>query len=294
MGAQVVLISGASSGFGALTAQALAKDGHFVYAGFLANESAENRRFAQEHKSDLRQIQLDVTSDDSIQKAVTTIMKEPEVRLDVIVHNAGHMVFGPAEAFTPEQYMHLYEINCVGCQRVNRIALPHMRKAGKGLLVWISSSSANGPSSPFLAPYFAAKAAQDYLAQTYAVELVKWGIETTIVVPGIFTQGTNHFTDAGHPADEKVAKEYSEGPYNGADEQCLKGSNDMCPPDADPGEFARPIANVVNAPYGKKPFRVHVEPANDGSEAANAVAEQVREQYLRRMGFEDLIRVSVA
>jgi short-subunit dehydrogenase len=98
-------------------------------------------------------------------------MQAPEGCIDVIVYNIGHIVFGPAEVFILEQLMQLYEINCVSCQRLNCVALPYMRKAGKGLLVWVSSSSVRGPSSPFLAPYFAAKAAQDSLAQTYAVEL---------------------------------------------------------------------------------------------------------------------------
>ena len=49
--------------------------------------------------------------------------------------------FGPAEAFTPEQLAQLYDVNVLGTQRVNRAALPHMRKQGRGLLVWVSSSS---------------------------------------------------------------------------------------------------------------------------------------------------------
>ena len=68
-------------------------------------------------------------------------------RLDVVVHNAGHMVYGPAEAFTPEQLAQLYDINVLSTQRVNRAALPQLRKQGKGLLVWVSSSSTRGGTS---------------------------------------------------------------------------------------------------------------------------------------------------
>ena len=57
-------------------------------------------------------------------------------RLDVVVHNAGHMVLGPAEAFTPQQLADLYDINVLSTQRVNRAALPHLRARGEGLLVW--------------------------------------------------------------------------------------------------------------------------------------------------------------
>jgi NAD(P)-dependent dehydrogenase (short-subunit alcohol dehydrogenase family) len=107
----------------------------------------------------------------------------------VIVHNAGHMMFGPAEAFTPEQYIEQYDVNVLGAQRVNRAALPLLRKQGKGLLVWVGSSSTRGGTPPFLAPYFAAKAAMDALAVSYSTELALWGIETTIMVPGAFTKG---------------------------------------------------------------------------------------------------------
>jgi NADP-dependent 3-hydroxy acid dehydrogenase YdfG len=56
-------------------------------------------------------------------------------------HNSGHMVFGPAEAFTPEQLAELYDVNVLGTQRVNRAALPPLRKQRKGLMVWVSSPS---------------------------------------------------------------------------------------------------------------------------------------------------------
>jgi NADP-dependent 3-hydroxy acid dehydrogenase YdfG len=55
----------------------------------------------------------------------------------VIVHTAGHMVFGPAEAFTPEQFAHLYDINVLSTQRVNRAALPPLPEQEKGLVLWV-------------------------------------------------------------------------------------------------------------------------------------------------------------
>jgi NAD(P)-dependent dehydrogenase (short-subunit alcohol dehydrogenase family) len=66
---------------------------------------------------------------------------------------------GPAEAFLPEQFAVQYDVNVLGTQRVNRAVLPHMREAKQGLLLWISSSSSAGGTPPYLAPYFAAKAA---------------------------------------------------------------------------------------------------------------------------------------
>ncbi|WP_297840723.1 SDR family NAD(P)-dependent oxidoreductase, partial [Pseudomonas sp.] len=144
---QIIVITGASSGFGALTARALAQAGHVVYAsmretqGRNAPQVAEVARYAEEHQVDLRSVELDVASSDSVDAGIANIIAECG-RLDVVIHNAGHMSFGPAEAFTPEQFAQLYDINVLSTQRVNRAALPQLRKQGKGLLVWVSSSSA--------------------------------------------------------------------------------------------------------------------------------------------------------
>ena len=77
--------------------------------------------------------------------------------------------------------------------------------AKQGLLVWVSSSSSAGGTPPYLSPYFAAKAAMDALAVQYARELSRWGIETSIIVPGAFTSGTNHFAHSGKPFAEELA-----------------------------------------------------------------------------------------
>ena len=210
------------------------------------------------------------------------------------VHNAGHMGYGPAEAFTPEQFMHMYEINTLGPQRVNRVVLPYMRKAQQGFIVWVSSSSARGAGSPFLAPYFAAKAAMDSLAQSYATELSQWGIDTTIVVPGIFPTGTSHFKTAAQPADSSVLKEYREGAYKGIMELEMEGSSRQAAPNADPLNVARAIRMLVGLPHGKRPFRYSshdLDTADDGSMEVNAMADKMRRDWLRRIGLEQLLKV---
>ena len=163
--------------------------------------SPRRAAYAAEHGVDLRAIELDVASQESVDAAIARDHRRARTHRRA-VHNAGHMVLGPAEAFTPEEIAHVYDVNVLGTQRVNRAALPHLRARGHGLLVWISSSSARGGTPPYLAPYFAAKAAMDSLAVSYAAELARFGIETSIVVPGSFTSGTNHFAHAGHPADK--------------------------------------------------------------------------------------------
>src|SRR6266487_3192119 len=189
---KIIINTGASSGFGALTARALAKAGHTVYAsmretkGRNAPQVEQAKKFAKDNDVDLRAIELDVASQESCDAAIQEIIAK-NGRLDVVIHNAGHMVFGPAEVFTPEQLAELYDVNVLSTQRVNRAALPQLRKQRRGLVVWVSSSSSAGGTPPYLAPYFAAKAGMDALAVVYARELTRWGIETTIIVPGAFT-----------------------------------------------------------------------------------------------------------
>ncbi|WP_323119628.1 SDR family oxidoreductase [Burkholderia alba] len=294
MSRQIILVTGASSGFGLMTARALAAAGHTVYAsmrdtqGRNAPRVAEAAQWARERQADLRTVELDVQSDASAASGVAHILRDAG-RLDVIVHNAGHMVFGPAEAFTPEQFSQQYDVNVLGAQRVNRAALPHLRGQGGALLVWVGSSSTRGGTPPFLAPYFAAKAAMDALAVSYSTELARWGIETTIMVPGAFTQGTNHFAHAGTPADRDVAAAYETGPYAGVAEQALKGLSGLEPADADPAEVARQIVRVVDLPFGKRPFRVHVDPSQDGAEVVNAVADRMRREMYAAIGLKDLL-----
>lgn len=296
---EVILITGASSGFGALTARALAQAGHTVYASMLdvkgksAPQVKEAEAFAKEHGVDLRTLELNVTSQSSAEAAVAAILKE-QGRLTVIVHNAGHMVFGPAEAFTPEQYAQIYDINVLGTQRVNRAALPQLRKQKHGLMIWVGSTSTRGGPSPYLAPYFAAKAAMDSLAVSYAGELARWGIETTIVVPGAFTSGTNHFANAGKPEDEKRVAEYEKGPYKDFGKVVSEAQKSVIPPDADVSEVARATVRVVALPFGKRPFRVYIDPAQDGAEVVGTVADRIRIEFLHRIGLADLLSPATA
>ena len=292
---QVIVITGASSGFGALAARALANAGHTVYASMRetttrnAAQVEAAKKYASDNNVDLRTVELDVASQESADKAIQQIVAD-NGRLDVVIHNAGHMVFGPAEAFTPEQLAHLYDVNVLSTQRVNRAALPQLRKQKKGLVVWISSSSAAGGSPPYLAPYFAAKAAMDSLAVVYARELVRWGIETSIIVPGAFTGGTNHFANSGRPEDQARVAEYEAGPYRGFGDQVMKGFASIVPPEADVSAVADAIVKVIDTPFGNRPFRVHIDPTEDGAEVVNMVSDRVRAELLRRIGLADLLK----
>ncbi|MFC3738684.1 SDR family oxidoreductase [Paractinoplanes deccanensis] len=284
-----IFVSGASSGFGLMISRALADAGHTVFAGIRdigghnTRAAAEAAEYAAARGVDLRVVELDVTSEESVRQAASEAGTP-----DVLVHNVGHMVVGPAEAFTAEQLADLYDTNVLGAHRLNRALLPGMRDRRDGLLVWIGSTSTRGGTPPYLGPYFAAKAGLDALAATMALEVARFGIETTIVVPGSFTKGTNHYAHAGHPADRAVAASYEER-YPHLMDQIGQRMAALEPADADPAQIARIVADVVATEKGKRPFRVHYDPNDDGAVVVNAVADRVRTEFLDRLGLAELL-----
>jgi NAD(P)-dependent dehydrogenase (short-subunit alcohol dehydrogenase family) len=293
---KLILVTGASVGLGRMASNALAQSGHTVYAsicetaGRNAPQVADIAAYAKEQGVDLRAIELDTGTQASVDDGIAEIISAHH-RLDVIVHSAGQMAFGPAEAFTPEQLAQIYDVNVLSAQRVNRAALPHMRTRGEGLLVWVSSSSAAGGTPPYHSPYFAAKAGMDALAVQYACEVSRWGIETSIVVPGAYTRGNiHHLAYAGRPADDARVAEYEGGPYADFGEQIREAFGKIVPDDAHPGAVAGAIACVVDTPFGERPFRVHIDPSEDGASVAFAVIDRVRNEMLNRVGFSDLLK----
>lgn len=290
----IVVVTGASNGFSALTSGALPRAGLTIYASVLEttgrneHQVKEVEEYAIEHGIDLRAIELDESSQESIDVALKTIISE-NGRLDLVIHNAGHLGFDSSEAFTPEQLAQLYDTNLLSTQRLNRTALAHFRKKRKGLVDGVSSSGTHGGTPPYLAPYFVAKAAMDSLAVSCASQLARWGIETSNIVPGSFTSGTNHFKNAGSPNDNERATEYDSTAHKGLADQIQMGLAECMPPDADVDAVADTILKVVDMPYGKRTFRVHIDPAQDCCEVVNAVADHIRAEFLRRIGLGDLL-----
>jgi NAD(P)-dependent dehydrogenase (short-subunit alcohol dehydrogenase family) len=292
----VILVTGASTGIGHLTARALAAAGHTVYAsmrdtqGRNAPKVRELRDWSFANGHDLRAVELDVLSQPSADAAAAHILAE-QSRIDVVVHNAGHLVVGPAEAFTPEEIVKVMDTNFLGTQRVNRAVLPAMRQRESGLVLWVSSTTVRGGFPPFLGPYAAAKAAMDSLAVSMSYELARFGIETSIVVPGAFTRGTAHFPNAGKPADATTAGAYAR--YDGVMDQVGARLSALTPDNADPQAVADEITRIVGLPAGTRPFRSVIDFINDGAGEVTEVAERVRVDFAQRIGIADLLKPSV-
>jgi hypothetical protein len=73
------------------------------------------------------------------------------------------------------------------------------------------------------------------------------------------------------------------------EEQMMKGFASIVPPEADVSAVADAIVKIVDTPFGKRPFRVHVDPTQDGAEVTNAVLDRVRAELLRRIGLGDVL-----
>ena len=237
---------------------------------------------------DLRTVEIDVQSQDSVDKGVAKVIADTG-RIDVLIHNAGHMVFGPAEAFMPEQYAYLYDVNVLSTQRVNRAVLPHIRRQKQGLLVWVSSSSSAGGTPPYLAPYFGAKAAMDAIAVQYARELSRWGIETSIIGPGAFTSGTD-FAHSGNRPMKRLSANMTRGLMRGSASMCRKPSRPSCRLMLTPQLWRMRSCRWSTRPFGKRPFRVHIDPTEDGASVGFTVLDRVRAEMLHRVGLSDLLK----
>jgi NAD(P)-dependent dehydrogenase (short-subunit alcohol dehydrogenase family) len=186
-GRKVVLITGCSSGIGWQAARRFARAGFRVYAsmrrpeeqGVALREEAERAGWA------LSTPVLDVTSDGSVQAAVSAMLAATGGRIDVLVNNAGYFLSGPVEETSPEELKEQFETNLVGVLRVTRAVLPAMRGRGSGAVVNMSSISAC-LVLPVVGPYHASKWALDALTEALRYEMRPFGIRVVALQAGPF------------------------------------------------------------------------------------------------------------
>ena len=266
-----ILITGASQGFGHGAAKALAERGHTVFAtmrgvsGKNEGQAAELRKWAEDGGHALHVLELDVSDDASVQSAVAEAVKTAG-GLDVVFNNAGVGTFGIQEAFSPDQVANLFGVNVVGPLRVNQAVLPHMRKAGSGHIVYISSGLGR-VTMPFLGPYGATKYAVEALAESTAMELAPLGIRTSVIQPGAY--GTGFGQNSIQPSNAGLLEEY--GPVKQMFEGFAQHFAEMFEKGTvgNPKEVVDAFVQVAESSEG--PMRVPV--GADMSEALNTVNE---------------------
>jgi NAD(P)-dependent dehydrogenase (short-subunit alcohol dehydrogenase family) len=272
-----VLITGASKGFGLLTAKKLLSDGHKVIAG-MRGVAGKNQAVAEELKAaGALPVELDVTDESAVTKAVERALAWAGT-LDVLVNNAGIGVLGLQETFTVDDWKNIFDVNVFGVQRMNRAVLPHFRERRAGLLIHVSSLLGR-MVIPFYGPYNASKHALEALADNYRVELSSLGIESVLVEPGGYA---TTFGDAMlRPSDKTRDAGY--GPLAAAPEKAFAAfAKHLSGPDGPKPEWvAEAVAGLVRAPRGTRPFRTTVDRLGMG--AAVDVYNQTAEELMKKV-----------
>src|SRR5438132_3296672 len=194
---KIALVTGASSGIGKATAERLAKAGYKVYG--------TSRRGAEAGAQSFEMLALDVTSDESVEAAVTELMRR-EGRIDLLVNNAGFSVApAGAEESSIEQARSIFETNFFGIVRMTRAVAPHMRRQGSGRIINIGSVFGFLPM-PFMALYAATKHAVEGYSESLDHELRTRGIRVSVIEPA----NTNTQFDANLLQPDSKLDEYRE------------------------------------------------------------------------------------
>jgi NAD(P)-dependent dehydrogenase (short-subunit alcohol dehydrogenase family) len=278
---QVVLITGSSTGFGRLFTETLARKGHMVFAtmrdlgGRNAKNASEIRTLAQKESLPVHVLEMDVTDDASVERAIDAAVSKAG-RLDVVINNAGYFLTGLEEAVTTEQARRLMDTNFLGPVRVNRAVLPHMRRQRSGMLMHISSG-AGRVVLPSVGFYCASKFALEALAEAYSYELAAQGIESVIVEPGAYE--TPVFGNTVTAADEGRASTYGSGKEIPAKVNAALSSTA-----GNAQEVADAVLRIIETPAGEKQLRYFVSSRKYGVDEINALTKQVQAGVLEAFG----------
>lgn len=174
---EIVLITGASAGIGCAAAELLLKNGCKVYAGARRVEKMRGLEYLG-----AKVFALDVTDEASVKSAVEFVLKDAG-RLDVLVNNAGYGAHGAVEDVPIEEARRQFEVNLFGLARLTQLVLPHMRAAGAGYIINISSI-AGKITMPTGGWYHASKHALEAYSDALRLETAQFGIKVVLVEPG--------------------------------------------------------------------------------------------------------------
>ena len=239
---KVAIVTGSATGIGYETAVHLAKNGFHTYATMRNLQKANGiTEMAKTENLPLSLIQLNVTDDISVTKAIDTVINESG-RIDVLVNNAGYGLVGSVEDMSIQEMKAQYETNVFGVFRVTKAVLPHMRKQHGGSIVNISSI-AGRIALPLYSAYVSTKFAVEGLSESMAYELEPFGIKVAIIEPGAIKTNFRR---------EQAAKGSSEdSPYSSMMQSPSKAIEKMLKHRLYPEEVAKTIIQAIENPKPK-------------------------------------------
>lgn len=252
---KVVLITGCSTGLGRISAEKCAQQGYKVYASMrdINGKNKQNAESLSSVSDNISIVEIDVSSEQSIQAAIGQILNEQE-RIDVLINNAGTMNVGLTEAFTIDQLQAQMDINYFGVARMFRAVLPGMRAHKSGLVITITSL-AGRLIFPALNSYCSSKFAAEALAEGYRYELSAYGVDSVIIEPGPFA--TDLIDNSPKPKDQARLSAY--GDFASMPGQVLNGFSEYIDAhkseECDPVLVAQDIAKLIEIPFGQRPLR---------------------------------------
>jgi NAD(P)-dependent dehydrogenase (short-subunit alcohol dehydrogenase family) len=288
---QVVLITGASTGFGRLFTETLARKGYTVFAtmrdpiGKNAKNAAEIEALAKKESLPIHILDLDVTKDDSVDKAIKAAV-EKAGRLDVVINNAGFPVIGLTETITVEQAQSQFDTNFFGCVRVDRAALPQMRKQKSGLLLHISSG-AGRLVFPTFGLYCASKFALEAFSEAYNYELASQGIQSITLQPGAYQ--TAIFGNIQIGEDKSRAETYGV-----ANEILPKMNEGLTKSAGNAQEVADAVLRIIETPATQRKAHYRVSPQDIGVDAINDLCEKTQGDVFQAFGLADNVKFVTA
>lgn len=237
--ANVVFITGGSSGIGKAIAEFLTEKGFRVYG-----TSRSPQKYADECSFPL--LAMDVTDNASIITAVSEVIKR-EGRLDVLINNAGVGITGPIEE-TPDAEIHkAFETNVYGPIRVMKASLPQMRQQKRGHIINITSI-AGYMGLPYRGIYSATKSALEITTEAFRMEIKQFGIEMTNIAPGDFA--TNIAAGRYH------APVLEDSPYRDAYGSTLRQMNEHVVQGEDPAKMARMVFKIISTTKPRIHYKV--------------------------------------
>jgi NAD(P)-dependent dehydrogenase (short-subunit alcohol dehydrogenase family) len=269
---KIAVVTGSSGGIGLETAVALARDGFYTYATMRdTNKAGSIQDIAKKENLKLKVIKLDVDSPESIKSAISKIVSEKN-RIDVLVNNAGYLLFGCLEDISVEDIKAQFETNFFGIVRLIKETAPIMRKQGSGVIVNVSSV-AGRIAFPATPAYISSKFALEGLSESMRYEMSPFGIKTIIIEPGVIrTNMLSSFKETSAKPDS---------PYKEISEKVMSGIKMM-------GEMATPPSEVANtiikAIHSEDPLPRYIV-GNDASmflEAKKMKTDIEFENYLKK------------